>query len=139
MEHPNIKLVLSTVDAVLAGDFATVVDALRPDFVNLNDIGAGPWREAHSRDEFLTLFGEFAGVFDGTFNLQILDALGYDDHVVLVFHETGIAQGNSFDNRAIYLIGLIDGKWASLRTMDMDIDNIQRFWAAVTLPQANLG
>jgi ketosteroid isomerase-like protein len=131
MEHPNVSLVLSTVDAIMAGDFATVVDALRADFVNINDIGAGPWREAHSRDEFLTLFGEFAAVFEGTFRLDVIDALGYDDHVILVLHETGSAQGNNFDNRAIYLIRLVDGKWASLRTLDMDRDSIQRFWADV--------
>lgn len=134
MEHPNVALVLSTLNAVTAGDLASVIDALREDFVNLNDIGAGPWREAHSRDEFLTKFAEFAAVFDGTFKQEVLDTLGYDDHVVLVLHETGTAQGSYFDNRAVYLIGLVDGKWASLRTMDMDHEKIQRFWAAVTLP-----
>ena len=73
-------------------------------------------------------------LFDGTFRQDVLDVLGYDDRIVLVIHETGTAQGQVFDNRAIYLVGIVDGKWASLRTMDMDHDKIKAFWAAVQVP-----
>lgn len=67
---------------------------------------------------------------------EVLEVVGFDDRVVTIIHETGTAQSQAFDNRAIYLIELMDGKFASLRTMDMDHDNIHRFWAAVTLPAA---
>ena len=73
-------------------------------------------------------------LFDGTFRQDVLDVLGYDDRIVLVVHETGTAQGQAFDNRAIYLVGIVDGKWASLRTMDMDHDKINAFWAGVQVP-----
>jgi hypothetical protein len=69
-----------------------------------------------------------------TFRQDVLDVLGYDDRIVLVIHETGTAQGQAFDNRAIYRVGIVDGKWASLPTMDMGHDKINAFWAAVQVP-----
>jgi ketosteroid isomerase-like protein len=133
-QHPNAKLVVDSLAAVAAGDLDGFVPLLREDFHNVNDIGAGPWRESNGRDEFLAFFGAFSAVLEGTFRQEIMDVIGYDDNVVLVVHETGEAQGQTFDNRAIYLVGVEDGMLTSLRTMDMDHDNIRRFWANVTVP-----
>jgi hypothetical protein len=75
-------------------------------------------------------------LFDNTFRQEILHGVGYDDRVVLIIHETGVAQGQTFDNRAIYLMELDEaGKYAVLRTMDMDLDKVHRFWSAVSLPE----
>lgn len=74
-------------------------------------------------------------LFDGTFRQDVLDVVGYDDRIVIIIHETGTAQGQPFDNRAIYLVGIEDGKWSSLRTTDMDHDTISTFWAAVRVPE----
>jgi hypothetical protein len=104
--------------------------------VNLNDIGAGPWRENRGREAMMQFWGGWAELFDGTFRQEILDATGFADRVVLIVHETGTVQGQSFDNRAIYLLELDDdGRWTSLRTVDMDHEKVRRFWAAVTLPE----
>jgi ketosteroid isomerase-like protein len=62
-----------------------------------------------------------------------MEGIGYDDRVVITIHETGTAEGQTYDNRAIYLLDVGGGKWTSLRTMDMDHDKINRFWGAVPL------
>ena len=64
-----------------------------------------------------------------------MDVIGYDDRIVIVVHETGTAQGQVFDNRAIYLVGVVDDKWATLHTTDMDHDKINAFWSAVRIPE----
>ena len=134
MEHPNATHARNIYAALAAGDVATAFDALSDDLVLLNDIGAGPWRELRGKQAVLEFWGRWMELFDGTFRQDVLDVLGYDDRIVLVIHETGAAEGQTFDNRAIYLVGIVDGKWASLRTMDMDHDKINAFWAAVQVP-----
>jgi len=134
MKHPNATFARNIYAALADGDVATAFDALSDDLVLLNDIGAGPWRELRGKQAVLEFWGRWMELFDGTFRQEVLDVLGYDDRIVLVVHETGTAQGQPFDNRAIYLVGIVDGKWASLRTMDMDHDKIHAFWSAVRVP-----
>lgn len=136
MEHPNATHVRSVFTAIAAGDIVPAYDAVHEDIHNVNDIGAGPWRETRGREAFFDFFAQFGALFDGTFRQDVLEVIGYDDRVVVVVHETGTAQGNRFDNRAIYLIEIVDGRWTALRTMDMDHDDIERFWAAVVVPDA---
>ena len=69
-----------------------------------------------------------------TFAQEIMDVLGYDDHVVAIVHETAARRGHVFDNRAVYLLKIVDARWTSLRTMDMDHESINRFWDAVGMP-----
>lgn len=136
MEHPNATQFREVMAAVANGDLAPLVTLLPEEFVNLNDIGAGHWREVHGRDAFLAFFEQFVTYLEGTFRQDLLEVIGYDDRVVAVVHETGTRQGHPFDNRAIYLVDIDDGMWASLRTMDMDHQKIQQFWDAVGMPAA---
>jgi hypothetical protein len=135
MEHPNVTRFRRAHAALVAGDPQPAWDRMREDFLNLNDVGAGPWRENRGREAMFRFWAEWTELFDGTFHQEVLDAIGYDDRVVLVVRETGVAQGQVFDNRAVYLLEIDDaGRWTALRTMDMDHDGIHRFWAAVTVP-----
>jgi hypothetical protein len=136
MEHPNVARFREAHTALVAGDVGPTWALMREDFVNVNDVGAGPWREQRGPEAMMRFWGEWAELFDGTFRQEILHAVGYDDRVVLIVHETGTVQGQAFDNRAIYVIDVDDdGRWTALRTMDMDHEKIRRFWAAVTLPE----
>jgi ketosteroid isomerase-like protein len=135
MEHTNATVARNLYASLAAGDVATVFDALSDDIVNLNDIGAGPWREVRGKQALLEFWGRWTELFDGTFRQDVLDVIGYDDRIVIVVHETGTAQGRQFDNRAIYLVTVEDGKWTELRTTDMDTDKINAFWAAVRVPE----
>lgn len=134
MEHPTATRFREHMAAISRGDIVPFYEDVREDFVNFNDIGAGPWRENHGRSAFFSFFEQFVTYLEGTFRQDLLEVIGYDDHVVAVCHETATRRGHIFDNRAIYLLEIVDGKWASLRTMDMDHDNITRFWDAVGMP-----
>lgn len=134
MDHPNATHFRQVFAAVAQGDLAPLIAVLPDDFVNLNDIGAGPWRDVRGRDAFLSFFGQFDAYLEGTFRQDLLEVIGYDDHVVAIVHETATRRGHAFDNRAVYLCKIEDGKWASIRTMDMDLDNINQFWDAVGMP-----
>ena len=136
--HPHALRIRENFAALAAGDLTAFYEAVHEDFHNVNDVGAGPWREVRGRDAFFGFFAEFAGLFDERpFGQEILEALGWDDRVLCVVHETGVAQGQVFDNRAVYLIALApDGRLTSLRTTDMDHDTIRRFWAGVRLPDS---
>lgn len=137
-EHPNAVLVRERFAALSAGDVVPFYEAVREDFHNVNDIGAGPWRESRGRDAFFAFFGEFSALFDDEpFAQEVLEVLGWDDRVLTVVRETGVAQGQVFDNRALYVLGVDgDGRYTSLSTTDMDHDTIRRFWAGVTLPDS---
>jgi ketosteroid isomerase-like protein len=134
-EHPNAVLVRERFAALSAGDVVPFHEAVREDFHNVNDVGAGPWRESRGRDAFFAFFGAFAALFDDEpFAQEVLEVLGWDDRVLAVVRETGVAQGQVFDNRALYVLGVDDeGRYTSLHTTDMDHDTIRRFWAGVTL------
>lgn len=134
MDHPNAVQARAVFAALAAGDIAPAFDLMTDDYVMHNDIGAGPWREVHGKDGVLDFWTRWMQLFDNSFRQEILDVLGYDDRIVMIMHETGQAHGTPYDNRAIYLHELRDGKWASLRTTDMDPENCRRFWAAVPAP-----
>ncbi|MFC5948033.1 nuclear transport factor 2 family protein [Pseudonocardia lutea] len=137
-DHPNARRIRAIFDAIAAGDLTGAYEATHEDIVNSNDIGAGPWREQRGREVFYAFFADFCALFDERpFGQEVLDALGWDDRVLAVVRETGVAQGQVFDNRAIYLFDLDeDGRWTALRTLDMDQDALRAFWAAVTVPAA---
>jgi uncharacterized protein len=137
MEHPNAVEFRKVMDALASGDLAPIHAATHEDFVNVNDIGAGPWRESHGREAFFDFFGRFAEYLEGTFRQELMDVIGYDDHVVAVVHETATRQGHVFDNRAVYVCRIVDGTWRSLRTLDMDLEAITAFWDAVGVPEVD--
>jgi len=84
------------------GDYELVSAIFRPDVHWINDIGAGPYREAHGIEEVFTLLGQWNGLFEGTFHEEIIDVCGSDDNVVAILHETGSVNGHQFDNLAFF-------------------------------------
>ena len=56
MEHPAAARFRNQLAAISRGDVAPFYEDTREDFVNFNDIGAGPWRENHGRDAFFATF-----------------------------------------------------------------------------------
>jgi hypothetical protein len=54
----------------------------------------------------------------------------------MLVHETGRRGGAVFDNQAVYVIAMREGRWARLDTYDRDRAANERFWAAVGGPEA---
>ena len=136
MEHPTATTTREAFAALAAGDLEPVFTRMTDDFVMRNDIGAGPWREIHGKDGVLEFWTRWSELFGGTFRQDITDVIGYDDRVVLLLHEHGTAAGTAYDNRAVYVLELSGDRWVGLRTMDMDRENCERFWATVDVPSA---
>ncbi len=135
MDHPNAVRTREIFAAAAAGDFEPMIACLADDIVNVNDVGAGPWRENHGKQAVLDFYFAFMTLFEGTFRQDVLDVHGFDDRVVMIVHETGTAQGQTYDNRAVYLLDVDgNGRYSSLRTVDMDYEGIERFWASIALP-----
>lgn len=134
MDHPNAAIARNAFTALAAGDIAPAFALMTDDFLMLNDIGAGPWREVHGKDGVLDFWTRWMELFDNTFAQEMLDVVGYDDRILIVMHETGTVGRVPYDNRALYVIDVRDGTWPAMRTHDMDPDNCRRFWAAVPAP-----
>jgi ketosteroid isomerase-like protein len=130
MEHPTAVQAREVFAAAAAGDITPALDVLADDYILRNDIGAGPWREVHGKSGLLEFWSRWMELFDNSFRQDVLEVLGYDDRIVMIVHETGKAHGLTFDNRAIYIHEIRDGKWAATRTIDMDPDSCRQFWAA---------
>jgi uncharacterized protein len=134
MGHPNADMVRGDFAALSAGDIEPVFARMIDDFVMINDEGAGPWRELHGKTAVLDFWTRWMELFDNTFRQDITDVFAEDDRVVLFIREHGAARGQHYDNRAIYLMRIRDGRYTELRTLDTDRENITRFWTAVGVP-----
>jgi ketosteroid isomerase-like protein len=134
VEHPTATTARQAFAALAAGDIEPVFALMTDDFLMLNDIGAGPWREVRGKDGVLDFWTRWNELFDGTFRQDITEVIGYDDRVVMLLHEHGTAAGTPYDNRAIYVLELAGDRWVALRTIDMDRETCEQFWANVDAP-----
>ncbi|MGQ0575532.1 MAG: nuclear transport factor 2 family protein [Pseudonocardia sp.] len=131
-EHPALAATLHAFAALAAGDAGPADALMADDIVNINDIGAGPWRENRGKDAVWAFFGAFVELFEGEFHQDLVDARMWgEDRVVLFVHEHGTARGVPFDNRAVYVLDVVDGQWAALRTFDLDPARCEGFWVRV--------
>ena len=130
--HPQAERARKLFDSLwVDGDMQTVLDAHDDDFVWINDIGAGPFREVRGKDAALAMQMWWFEFFDGTFRHELIDICASDDRVIEVLREVGEKDGHVFDNLALYVYEIgADGRYSSLRTFDRDRENIDAFWAA---------
>jgi ketosteroid isomerase-like protein len=136
-EHPNATRARDAYVALWErGDLQPTLDWVHDDVVWTNDIGAGPWaKEIRGKDRVLEMQGWWMEFFEGNFKHELIDVCASDDHVAEILREVGEKDGHVFDNRAVYLFELDDdGKVVNVRTLDMDRQNIEEFWAAVGQP-----
>jgi ketosteroid isomerase-like protein len=113
-EHPALADVRHAFAAMAAGDVEPVDALMADDILNINDVGAGPWRKNRGKDAVWAFYAAFVEVFGGDFHQDLVDARMWgEDRIVLFAHEHGTAKGVRFDTRAIYELDLRDGKWAA--------------------------
>ena len=129
--HPNADEARRVFDAFWThGDVQPMLDAATDDFVWINDIGAGPWRELHGRDEAMAMQLWWFDWFAGTFRHELIDICASDDRVIEVLREVGEKDGHVFDNVALYVYDVgPDGRYTALRTFDRDREAIEAFWS----------
>src|SRR5262249_14237545 len=118
-------------DALLAGDFATVIDSNAENVVYDNGPGAGPWRHVEGRDKFVEMALNFMPLFGDTWRQVGSCIFANDEFAVTLVAETGRhgVSDDVFDNRAIYVSRFDkDGKTDRVWTVDLDSEDMERFW-----------
>jgi len=135
MDHTNAVRFRSAFDDMWrCGDIEPTLQLMRDDVVWINDIGAGPFHRGDGKESLLALVTEWMALFDGTFTQELVDICASDHNVVEILHETGTAQGQRFDNLALYRYELDDnGLVTHVRTYDRDRQAIDEFWANVDI------
>ena len=135
MDHPNAVRFRSAFDDMWrCGDIEPTLQLMRDDVVWINDIGAGPFHRGDGKESLLALVTDWMALFDGTFTQELVDICASDHNVVEILHETGTAQGQRFDNLALYRYELDDnGLVTHVRTYDRDRQAIDEFWANVDI------
>ncbi|GAA4791555.1 hypothetical protein GCM10023200_28520 [Actinomycetospora chlora] len=137
-EHPHVTATRTAFLAAQQGDVGPFDAMLPTDFVMINHDNGVP---AHlhvidGKDAFFAFYGQWLTFFGGTFRQDLEAIYGDDERVVMLVHETGRVGDAVFDNLAVYLIAMRDGRWAQLDTFDRDREANDRFWAAVGGPEA---
>ena len=136
-EHPNVTAVIAAFTALAQGDVGPSDALMTDDFTMINhDNGAGDWHVLEGRDAFFAFLGGWFTFFEGTFAQEPLGIYGGEDHVVLLVHETGRVGEAVFDNHAVYVIEVRDGRWTRMETYDRDREANARFWAQVGVTAA---
>jgi ketosteroid isomerase-like protein len=133
-EHPNTTALLEAFAALAQGDTGPTAALLTEDFVMVNhDNGAGDRHLVEGRDAFLDFLASWAAFLEGTWTQEPMGIFGDDDHLVMLVRETGRRGDAVFDNRAVYVIEVHDGRWTRLDTYDRDREANAAFWARVGL------
>jgi ketosteroid isomerase-like protein len=131
-EHPNVTATIAAFTALGQGDTGPSAALMTEDFVMVNhDNGAGDRHLIEGREAFFEFLGAWFALFEGTFAQQPLGIYGGGDHVVMIVHETGRVGEAVFDNHAVYVIEVRDGRWTRLETFDRDREANAAFWAQV--------
>ena len=118
-------------DALAAGDPAPALDAQAAGIIFDNGPGAGPWRHTEGQAAFIDMIGGFLPIFGESFHQVGTCIFANEQFTVTLVAETGdhAKSGDVFDNRAIYVSRLdADGKIDRVWTVDLDSEDMERFW-----------
>jgi ketosteroid isomerase-like protein len=131
-EHPNVERWRVVREGFARGDIGPALELFAPDVVWTNDEAAGPLAGRHEGlDAVLAMMGQGVELYEGTLNQEVHDTLASDDHVVEVMTERADVRGHHFENRAVYLYQLRDGKVVEVTTLDRDRTDAAAFWERV--------
>jgi ketosteroid isomerase-like protein len=133
-EPAEVTRVQTVWDALLAGDFATVLESNADNVIYENGPGAGPWRRTDGKDEFVDMAMKFVPLFGDTWKQVGTCIFANDQFAVTLVAETGThaATGEAFDNRAVYMSRFDkEGKTDRVWTVDLDSEAMEAFWERV--------
>jgi hypothetical protein len=114
------------------GDFQPFIDSLADDVAWTNDIGAGPMRALHGKDQVIAMQIWWFDFFAGNFRHELIDVCASDQRVIQLLREIGTKDGHVFDNVALYVFEVDPNNhnlYTVVQTLDRDRDNITSFWS----------
>ena len=114
MEHAHITILRTVVNAFRERDWDTVYQYWTDDLVIHYD-GASPVAgDYRGREEIMTMMNKIDDLTDGTFEVEIHDILGSDDHGVILYHEHAVRNGRRYDWNQIGIYHFRDGKFSEV-------------------------
>lgn len=110
-EHPNVELVREGYEAFARGDMDWMREHLAQDIV-WHVPGNNPLSGDHTGlDQVLGMFGKLMELTGGSFQQEIHDIVGGDEHVVvLVSGRAERPDGRSLENRSVQIFHVKEGK-----------------------------
>lgn len=125
----DADLIRSGYEAFIKGDIPAVLDVFAPDIrwrVGGRSAIAG---EYVGHDAVLGFFGKLMDLSGGTFQLELVDVLASEDHVVVLTRETGEREGRSpLDIRGVHMWRVADGKAVEFQSTADDVYAEDAFW-----------
>ena len=126
-EHPNVAKYREIHEMLQTGSFDAVFDALDDDVV-WHQIGAETLHGKEAVKESMSGMEEFGA---GSFELDIHDVVGNDEHVVGLVETTLRMGDQSFTYRTAEIAHMKDGKVTERWAFSDDTERINRFFGSM--------
>lgn len=125
----NIELVRRGYEAFNAGDMATLSELFAEDAVWYaagNGVLSGT---KQGRDAVLAYFGELGAGSQGSFQANVEDIVGGENHTVAIQHAQAASNGKTLEMGTVIAFVVRDGKIAEGREYSEDTAKWDEFWA----------
>lgn len=128
-DHPNVELIRSGYEAFMKGDMDTI-DKVFADDINWHISGRNPLAgDRKSKAEVFQFFGKLGELSGGTFNLELHDIVGNDEHVVALVREQGSRAGKTLDALSSHVWHVRNGRATEFWAATYDAHAEDEFWS----------
>jgi ketosteroid isomerase-like protein len=125
----DADLIRSGYDAFVKGDIPAVLEVFSPDIRWEITGRSGLAGEYVGHEAVLGFFGQLMERSGGSFQLELVDVLASDDHVVGLTRETAEREGRSpLDVRGVHIWRVVDGKAVEFSGIAHDQYADDAFW-----------
>lgn len=129
-EHPNVTTIRNLFDAMRTGNVAGAARLIPEDAVWRFPGRRGQLAGEHrGRDAILDFVAKVLSLSGGTFQLDLEDVVGGDDHVVVLFTGHAQREGKTLDNPTCLRITMRDGSPVEFQEFVWDLDHVEDFWS----------
>lgn len=129
-EHPNVTLVRDLFASLKRADAARVRELLADDaiwhFPGRKGGLAGDHKGHAGIFQFLLAVPKLTG---GTFALDIIDVVGGEENVIVLFRGHAQREGRTLDNPTCLRARIAGGKIAELWEFVWDLHHVEEFWS----------
>jgi ketosteroid isomerase-like protein len=129
-EHPNVAVVRAMFDAFRSGDVDAVREAIPEHLVWHFPGHRGRIAGRHEgRERILDFLGHVVTLTERTFELNLEDIVGGDDHVVALFRGRASRNGKRLDNPTCLVIRFERGEPTEIHEYVWDLHAVDEFWS----------
>jgi hypothetical protein len=129
-EHPNATRIRALFQAFRDVDLDTILATISEDAVWHFPGRHGRLAGTHSgREQILTFLLDVKTLTNDTFHLELVDVVGNDQRVVVLFRGSGRRNGKTLDNPTCLRIDFRDGKVHEIWEFVWNLFDVDDFWS----------